>query len=1203
MPIIGLGIDAREAEQGIDKYESSVNSGTAATGKLIDSTTKVSKSINSTGESFAAEAGAADKAAKSTRSAAAENDKAARALGGTAGAAERATTGVQRYSKEASDSAKSTRKLTDSAGKAETILGDLEKRLLATAAAYVGISQGIQLVGRAITTFSGFDKELRVAASYAQATSDEFRAMGAAAKEAGATTSKSASESAQGLSELASRGFSVKEQIAALVPTIRLAEAAQTDLAKATATSSGILRGFGKDVSELERINDVIVGISGISAANINFVGAAAKYAVPAARAAGEEFESVAAVIGVLADQQFEAGQSGNAFKNFLISVADPTARAAAELQKLGVETRNADGTMKGIIPIFEQLKDSNLDLVGASRIFGREFASAAVAVAGSIDEVNRDFNTLKTSVDGLTESTAEFQQGGLSGSLALLESATEGAFIAIGENLTPVIKDVAEGLAGFASNAGKVASVTTGLITGIEVLSQGFLGIYNTADIAVDGITGLLSLAVSNFPLYRGLELVAEGLEKIGVIEVNPFKEARKSIEEFAKAQDGSLARTQKRIEELNAKFAGYKRTITDSAAETERAAAAERNLAAAADKAGEAAGRQALAAGKSVEEALKAAQAATQAYTTQAEASRKQEEADKKATEAAAKRKTALEKQAAAVKKQALSFGATETAAQAAADKIIDAGIAADSVTGTGVDGLNDSLDETVEKAGQAKTALINIGSIGAAGAPTGGEISYSVGLSTGDYDKKIRELKEDVRAFNNEYQVVINTDPTAAEELRVKLEETRSELRNTQAIQDYNKQLSELRSEYRKTHQEFLGGKLTIDTDPAASAAIQAQINAVNKLKLSTEGLIPGMERVNGVWQQLPNTVAAAVQPAVASLGSMSDASGEIEIQWQQVGDTWRQVLPDGTVLIEDMNGVLHAGKEVAEDYGDAVAGIPGKAGGLSEVEKVLNEVEGQIKKTTEAAGTLKLDQLAASTGALNAVKGEISDLRKEIKTLDPTSAEATEAVKKLLSLEAVRGELSDKVSDLKKEIYDTGEESKKTGKKAAKAAKEIEKIPSATKKAADSVGKLAAATGELAASSAEIVQTQGDVARAAFSAAKTFTLTSSNNIEGINAEIAALKEEQRIIKEMNEIIFDRAHWTMKNQYARDIQQEEIQELEYKKFALKAEAQKEAFFGDKFDMTGFGKTEITNNFYDTDRSDAENITSNQKRMGARA
>ena len=91
----------------------------------------------------------------------------------------------------------------------------------------MSIAAAVDQVTKSLQTFAQFDDQLRVAASYAGATAEEFQAMGRAAAEAGATTSKTASQAAQGLAEFASRGFSVREQIEALVPAIRLAEAAQ----------------------------------------------------------------------------------------------------------------------------------------------------------------------------------------------------------------------------------------------------------------------------------------------------------------------------------------------------------------------------------------------------------------------------------------------------------------------------------------------------------------------------------------------------------------------------------------------------------------------------------------------------------------------------------------------------------------------------------------------------------------------------------------------------------------------------------------------------------------------------------------------------------------------------------------------------------------------------------------------------------------
>lgn len=1114
------------------------------------------------------------------------------------------TRGMDQYNRAVAGGSRSTERLVGATNDARGALGGLEKKLIGAAAGVISISSAVYVLGKSIKIFADFDDQLRVAASYARATEAEFLAMADAAKLAGATTSKTATQAAQGLAEFASRGFTVKEQIVALTPAIRLAEAAQVDLGRATEVSAGILRGFGKDVSYLERINDVIIGISGASAANLSFVGEAAKYAIPAARAAGEEFETVAAILGTLADQQFQAGQSGNAVKNFLISLTGPTARAGAALDRLGVKTRDVNGKFLGLIPIFKQLEAANLDLTSSTQIFGRYFTTAGLAVTKTIDEVERDLGYLKTGIDGITESAAKFQQAGLGGQFRLLGSATESLYIAIGGQLAPIIGDVAGKLSELASNIGRVASATTGIVETIRALTNGFLGLYTAAQVATDGITGLLAFGVNISPLYRGLELIADGLEKIGAIDDNPFDDWRKSINDFADAQDGGLQRSEELISKVNKKFDEYRGKIEASRIETEKAAAAERNLAAAAESAGTAAGKQAIAAGKSVELALKAAEAGKKAYLIQAEASKKQEEADKKAASAAGKRKAAIDDQAKTVKAQALSFGATESAARAAADAIVTAGVSVDKISSGGINDLNASLDDTAVKADNAKIAIQGIGEVGLSTA-AGGEIAYSVGLSTSDYDKKINILKADIKDINDNYIIKINANIEGAVALVDELENLEKQLKDTESIQGYNEQLRNLQAQYRAVHQEFLGGKLVIETDPAAAEAIRAQITAVNELKLGTDNLIPGLERVNGVWQQMPSAVAMAVEPTVASLGSLSNAAGEIETKWKLIDGVWKETLSDGTVLVEQMNGALSAGIGYADGFGKSVAVAAAAASGnLSDVEKILKKIETQIQGTQAAAGSLKFNQLAESTAALNIVNGQIKSLQKELKNTDQTTKEAQESIKKLLELQAVKDTLSTKISSLKKEIYETGKEAEKTGKKANKAAAEINKIPAATNKAAEAVRNLASANDDLANASAEAVATQGDIARAAWSASKTFTTTSLSNVNSINAEIAALKEEQQIIKDMNDIVFGRqSDFTGVNRSAQNLQQQEIQELDSRKFEIK--------MGNFFKNLGLTQdafadrvppSTVNNNFYGMDRSDALTVTNEAERMKTR-
>lgn len=999
--------------------------------------------------------------------------------------------GIRQYEQATRQGAEATDRLAGSTAKAESGLGGLAKKALAVGTAYLTVASGIEQVSKATKLFVGFDDALRVASSYAgilDETSQEFGAMAAAAKEAGATTSASTTTAAQALGELTSRGLSAQQAITALTPTIRLAEAAQADLGKAAAVSSGIMAGLGKDVSYLSRINDIIVGISGASALNLDAVGDAAKYAVPAARAAGEELESMVSVVGVLVDQQFEAGQSGNAYKNMLISLIKPSTEAASELARMGVSVKDSTGNFVGLLPVLDQLKTRNLNLQQSTAIFGREWATAALAATNSISEIRKDTNYLKNDIDGITQTASKFQQGGLGGAFRELESAVEAVYIAVGEQLAPVLQGGAKTLTQYAGNLKEVEKVSIGVVEGSRFVANAFMGMYAGANIANVGVSklyeGFLKL---NNKLNEAVGWNALW-KKITGQDLNAYsQDSISSAEQFADAQVEGFKETIKTIEGANKKFDEWVESIKKGTAEKEKAAAADKDMQTAAEAAGVAAGKAAASQGKSFAEAAVAAEAGKKSYLEQAKAAEQKQAADAKSAASTATAKTALEEQAAAIKQQALSYGYTAEQAQAAADKVLATGKAADGVSSAGVDGLNSSLDKTAAKAQTASAALSGIGGGAVPEAPTGGIVSFTADLDLSPYQQKISDLKQDIDNFKANYhtfQLKFDGPPEFSEarkqlgELETAYSKAQTELEKQQGIDSLNQKLKETRSELSQTRQTFADGKLVIDTDPAATAALQGQVQALNDAKLAAGAMGEGFEYVNGVLTNISPAAAAAK----AAYDGLADSSGNIATEWRQIDGVWTEVLPNGEKLVDAINKKMTEGVAAAGEFGSAVAAAAGQiSSGSAEADKVIASLTSSVEDAAAKAGTLKFDELKNSTTALEVVRAQIKSLEGDIKTFGITSEQGQAAVAGILKLEAVEAGAQAKIKALHDEIYGTGEEAKKT-------AAAVGEIPAAAATAAAAVSDLAAANNELSASAEAIKAASG--AAKEFGAVKEF-----------------------------------------------------------------------------------------------------------------
>jgi Phage-related minor tail protein len=124
-------------------------------------------------------------------------------------------------------------------------------------------------LGYAVNTAADFEAQMDRVGAIAEASSAELEAMTKSAMELGATTSKSASEVAQGMEMLAAMGFKANEIISAMPGVISAAEASGEDMALVADTMAVSIRAFGLEASQSTHVADVLAKTANISAANL----------------------------------------------------------------------------------------------------------------------------------------------------------------------------------------------------------------------------------------------------------------------------------------------------------------------------------------------------------------------------------------------------------------------------------------------------------------------------------------------------------------------------------------------------------------------------------------------------------------------------------------------------------------------------------------------------------------------------------------------------------------------------------------------------------------------------------------------------------------------------------------------------------------------------------------------------------------------
>jgi TP901 family phage tail tape measure protein len=407
-------------------------------------------------------------------------------------------------------------------------------------------------LGFAVKKSMDFEAQLDRVGAIAGATPAEIKKLEQAALDLGASTSKSATEVAQGMEIMGAMGYNTNQILAAMPGIIAAAEASGEDMAMVAETVSSALNAFGLEASEASRVADVLAQAANDSAAGILDMQYTFKYAAPIAKSLGISLEELAAATEIMANNGIRGEQAGTTLRGALIRLSDPPKEAAAALAELGVKITDSQGKMRPFGDIIAQLSEKTKNMSNAqklaalSTIFGTEAASGMLTV---IEAGPQKLDALTKSLQnsgGASQEAAKKMKDNLKGSLEELQGAFETAQITIGNAMAPAIQTVAESLQGlinwfnnlsptmqkFVAIGAAVVAVLTGIVavigvvlavigaaaSGIGALTAAF-GAVSGAIAAAGGMAGIFATAIAAMTGPIGIAIgVIVGLIAIGV-------------------------------------------------------------------------------------------------------------------------------------------------------------------------------------------------------------------------------------------------------------------------------------------------------------------------------------------------------------------------------------------------------------------------------------------------------------------------------------------------------------------------------------------------------------------------------------------------------------------------------------------------------------------------------------------------------------
>lgn len=300
---------------------------------------------------------------------------------------------------------------------------------------------------------SDFDAGMSEVSAISGVTGKDLDALRDKAKEMGATTKFSASDSADAMKYMAMAGWDAQQMISGLPGILNLAAASGEDLATTSDIVTDALTAFGLKAEDSSHFADVLAKTSSSANTNVSLMGETFKYVAPLAGTLGFSVEDTSLAIGLMANAGIKGSQAGTALKTAIANMVSPSDKMADKMEELGISITDSSGKTKPFIQVMQELREkfSKLDKAqqasAASTIFGKEAMSGMLAIINASDE---DFNSLYESItnaDGAAKQMSDTMQDNLQGDLTTLSSGLEGAGIKIYETLEPALRSIVSGI------------------------------------------------------------------------------------------------------------------------------------------------------------------------------------------------------------------------------------------------------------------------------------------------------------------------------------------------------------------------------------------------------------------------------------------------------------------------------------------------------------------------------------------------------------------------------------------------------------------------------------------------------------------------------------------------------------------------------------------------------------------------------------
>ncbi|MGW0579639.1 phage tail tape measure protein, partial [Streptomyces sp. NPDC002920] len=380
----------------------------------------------------------------------------------------------------------------------------------------VGVIGVVGLGAASLKAAGDFEKNMNRVAALSGATGKQLNKLRDQAQDLGKTTQYGASQSADAMAQLATAGLTVNQIYGSMPSVLALASSEQLNLTRAAEITTNVLTGYGMSIKEIPHAVDAMVKASVKANTSVDDLGEAFKYSGPIAHQAGIQFEEAVAATALMGNAGIKASMAGTALRGAVTRLLSPTKKISSTLEDLGVNVSTADGKLRPLTYIVDQLAKKGATTGQIMTIFGQR---AGPGMAALIQQGSAKLAGLTKELEhsgGTADKIAKIQMKGLKGEITRLKNAWEGLMIEVGDTglLTGATKALSgvtfavRDLAGWVNDKGipKVREFSRAVADMIPVnrIKAGFTTAKNLVGDFISGLSGPKKAPVLPTPMLK---------------------------------------------------------------------------------------------------------------------------------------------------------------------------------------------------------------------------------------------------------------------------------------------------------------------------------------------------------------------------------------------------------------------------------------------------------------------------------------------------------------------------------------------------------------------------------------------------------------------------------------------------------------------------------------------------------------------------